>query len=295
MPGDNLEKIGSFYVKKLDPKIWVFKNCIENPKELIDYYLNDPVNVDRWVPWYTFGDMISDFGPGQGNLPNFPTPEDWRFNFNEETCNGDSYKLALAKSFYEASTLYVETLKPNLPNWESPNWGIARYFADVPDFANGRTMQYHTDYQQDRKEYPGSKNMITAVGYPNDDYEGGEIAFRIVKEGTLDEVEREIIYKPEAGDLVMFPSVFPYYHGVLSVKNNPKYIIRFYWNSQEEATEDYKYFSQKYAENWEQMELVRKKRDKAMVEDPVLRPRLSMREYYEMYEAGTIDAYFEGI
>lgn len=293
MPGDNeVEIIGDFTVKKLDPKIWVFGGAIKNPDKLVDYYVNDPINVDRWVPWYTFGDMISDNGPGLHNMANFPTKEEWMSNF--EHCD-DPYKVQLANAFYDASDIYVRGTEATLDNWESPNWGIARYFPDVEDFSGGRTMQYHTDYQQDRKEYPGPKNMITAVGYPNDDYEGGEISFRIVKEGTKDEVEREIIYKPEAGDLVIFPSVFPYYHGVLNVKKNPKYIIRFYWNSLEEATEDYEYFSNKYKENWDQLELVRRKRDKAMVEDPVLRLRMSMREYYEMLEAGTLDDYFDGL
>lgn len=294
MPGDNVEvvQIGEFTVKKLDPKIWVFSQAIKNPAELIEYYLNDPTNTTRWVPWYTFGDMISDFGPGQGNMTEFPTKEQYMWNFKD--CD-DPYKLELANLFYDASAAYMSGTGTVLPNWESPNWGIARYFPDVPDFANGRTMQYHTDYQQDRKEYPGAKNRVTAVGYPNDDYEGGEIAFRLVKDGTKDEVEREIIYKPEAGDLVFFPSTSPYYHGVISVKNKPKYIIRFYWNSQEEASDDYKYFSEKYGDDWEQMEIVRRKRDKAMVEDPVLRLRLSMREYYEMLENGTVDDYFEGI
>lgn len=293
MPGDSeVAIVEGFTVKELYPKIWVFSKAIQNPDKLIDYYVNDPINVNRWVPWYTFGDMISDFGLGFGNIDHFPSKEEWTSNFAE--CD-DPYKLELAHTFYDASALYVARTGATLPNWESPNWGIARYFPDVEDFSGGRTMQYHTDYQQDRKEYPGAKNMITAVGYPNDDYEGGEISFRIVKEGTKDEVEREIIYKPEAGDLIIFPSVFPYYHGVLNVKKNPKYIIRFYWNSIEEATEDYEYFSNKYGDNWDQLELVRRKRDKAMVEDPVLRLRLSMREYYEMLEAGTLDEYFEEV
>jgi hypothetical protein len=43
---------------------------------------------------------------------------------------------------------------------------------------------------------------VSVVGYPNDNYDGGEITFPGF----------DLTYKPEAGDLLLFPSSFAYAH-----------------------------------------------------------------------------------
>lgn len=57
--------------------------------------------------------------------------------------------------------------------------------------------------------------VLSSVGYINDDYEGGEIFFD--KFG--------ITIKPQAGDLILFPSTYIYSHAALPVKNGTKYSI----------------------------------------------------------------------
>ena len=56
---------------------------------------------------------------------------------------------------------------------------------------------------------------VSLVAYPNDDYEGGELYFRI----------QDLKIKPEAGDLFIFPSNFMYPHQAMPVHSGTKYSI----------------------------------------------------------------------
>jgi hypothetical protein len=68
---------------------------------------------------------------------------------------------------------------------------------------------------------PGPKAILTATIYLNDDYDGGGVSF-------LNEFEDTIInYKPEAGDLMIFPSAKPFFHAALPLSGGvPKYFAR---------------------------------------------------------------------
>jgi hypothetical protein len=87
-------------------------------------------------------------------------------------------------------------------------------------------MNYHTDYRQERFLIPEIKFHTTAVFYLNDNYIGGEISFI-----ELDD-EQNILwsydYKPKAGDVVVFSSNEPIYHGVNTIESGEKYMIRTY-------------------------------------------------------------------
>jgi hypothetical protein len=56
---------------------------------------------------------------------------------------------------------------------------------------------------------------VSLVAYPNDDYEGGELYFRL----------QDLKIKPEAGDLFIFPSNFMYPHQAMPVHSGTKYSI----------------------------------------------------------------------
>jgi hypothetical protein len=56
---------------------------------------------------------------------------------------------------------------------------------------------------------------VSLVAYLNDDYEGGEIYFRL----------QELNIKPKAGDLIVFPSTFAYPHRAMPVKSGVKYSL----------------------------------------------------------------------
>ena len=56
---------------------------------------------------------------------------------------------------------------------------------------------------------------LSLVAYPNDDYEGGELFFRL----------QNLKVKAEAGDLFVFPSNFMYPHQAMPVTSGTKYSI----------------------------------------------------------------------
>lgn len=65
-----------------------------------------------------------------------------------------------------------------------------------------------------------TKRRISAVGYLNDDYEGGELNFPHVN----------FKYYPTAGDIVVFPSGAPFTHEAMPVKEGVKYSVVNWWN-----------------------------------------------------------------
>jgi len=74
----------------------------------------------------------------------------------------------------------------------------------------------HNNSQEIRIDDMGSKDSNHMAGwiYLNDDYEGGEISF----------INQDISFKPNSGDLVLFPGNMHYWYSVLPA-NGSRYII----------------------------------------------------------------------
>jgi hypothetical protein len=129
------------------------------------------------------------------------------------------------------------------------NPSLAYYYENVSvaNWGNGRTMDYHTDFVLPEWYWPGEKFLITCTNYINDDYEGGEIEFLID--------DKIIPYKPEAGDVLVFPSgsplfpgKVPYYHGVRDITKGTKYLVRTYIKYISEATSEWVEGEKQYGE-----------------------------------------------
>jgi hypothetical protein len=91
------------------------------------------------------------------------------------------------------------------------NVGELRYWEalNFVKYGPGQHFQEHTDHGF-------SYNcVVSLVGYVNDDYDGGEIFFRI----------QGVKIKPKAGDLFVFPSNFMYPHQAMPVHSGTKYSI----------------------------------------------------------------------
>jgi hypothetical protein len=104
-------------------------------------------------------------------------------------------------------------------------------------------LPFHTDFYQREADLPGLKAEYTVTMYLNDDYNGGDIDFRIFNAGEnemrvvgnrLEPRDKnygevpEIAYKPQAGDIIIFPSRPPFYHGVHRVTTGTKYFVRMF-------------------------------------------------------------------
>jgi len=144
-----------------------------------------------------------------------------------------------------------------VPRWKLYGPSIVKYH----DYAkiNPNTplaMSYHSDFIREPITSPGYKFAITVLTYFNDDYEGGEIDFAIGKELYM--------YKPEIGDIVVFPSGHPnvlrkdgdvYLHGVLPAKNGHKYLSRMYLVRYEEGSSEWFENEEKFGkEVWASMQ-----------------------------------------
>tara|TARA_B110000503_G_scaffold126126_1_gene194413 strand:- start:1813 stop:2694 length:882 start_codon:yes stop_codon:yes gene_type:complete len=266
----------------LDPKIIVFHNAIEDCDGLIDYYETNA----KWEGWYGFGRQIEVSGPHMHEEPEFPSEELWEAQVVDAGMSPeDEYRKLIARAFYKTSKIYINQTGTTLPNWTSMAWGLARYIPDEDIIGNkDLTMNYHPDYEPLRHEQAGEKYAITSVFYPNDDYEGGEISFKIVKEdGSFTMLD----YKPVKGDYIVFPSGHPYYHGVKRIWKSPKYMVRTYWLYEDEGSSDWHEMRKKYGADFPEMERARIKSN-YMIMEPYMHSMFTIREYYDRLEAGTL-------
>lgn len=93
-------------------------------------------------------------------------------------------------------------------------WGINVVYYEAFNFVKyegeGKHFRIHADHG------PAYTCTVSAVIYLNDDYEGGELQFP-----RLD----NLVYKPKAGDIAVFPSNYIYEHASLPIKSGIKYCV----------------------------------------------------------------------
>ena len=206
---------------------------------MIEYYETHK----EWEGWYTFGTMVP-IHINVTQFDSFPTYEEWDRTITSDPNKTKPEEVPYVKSvvdhFYHGTKLYMEANNIVLPNYSFLNFSLAKY-------KTGGAMFYHTDFQQERAHIPESKFNTTCLFYLNDNYEGGEISFAI-----MDDTHQEIIdiidYKPVAGDMVIFPSSLPIYHGVKPITEGEKYIIRTYWKTTLETSPEWEQGIEKYGE-----------------------------------------------
>ena len=56
------------------------------------------------------------------------------------------------------------------------------------------------------------------------------------------------MYKPQAGDVIVFPSFYPYFHGVLPIKKSSKYLLRMFYQFEYEGDLEWNNLKKKYGE-----------------------------------------------
>lgn len=240
-------------VVELYPKILVYKNMFDNPLESYDVLRNSLTDTeDRlfspWTQWSIFGEYLNPIIPGfqcSGRYGNMENAE----AVTETQMKQKKLGMEVMENFHSATLDYVEkmgvevdfdatTVDENgstIPVWHWTGGTIGKY--NVSDEKTQYRMTYHSDYIREQAEAPGYKFAITCTMYFNDDYEGGEIDFAIGK--------KLVKYKPEAGDVLVFPSGhpdyltedgIPYLHGVMPAYGSHKFLARMYWQKYQPAT-----------------------------------------------------------
>ena len=141
-------------------------------------------------------------------MPDYRDCVDFKFKKTDIELDKSATSLelqALWQDLYDAKLPAVEDYSRmyninNLQYWEAMNF--IRY-------GEGQHFREHHDHGF-------SYNCtVSLVAYPNDDYEGGELFFRL----------QGLNIKPEAGDLFIFPSNYMYPHQAMPVTSGVKYSI----------------------------------------------------------------------
>lgn len=206
---DNIEYV------ELYPKIHLYKNLLPDADKLHEimkkseqnskgkYYLK---NWDDWAHFGTYSQSKNDAEESEkGSI------------YDDEKHLSDR----VAEAYGAAINHYIETIKPNFPEGSSlASSSFSKYKKDVVDAKKELAMNYHTDFIKSEADMPGRKFLLTCTTYINDNYDGGSVEFYITDTGE------KVSYKPKAGEILVFPSGEPYYHGVTNIRNGEKFFIR---------------------------------------------------------------------
>jgi len=215
----------------LHEKVYYYENAIENFEEVMKEInsLTKAVsseNIPLWDDWTASDEKTFIYGETQV------------FDLNQIKNMDEPYKSSMEyiytnilKSLYNVSKDYAESIgdldKPRL----FPVFNIKKY-------NTGSAMGAHYD------QLDGDKTLrYSLVMYLNDDYEGGEISFKMSDykdHNKIQSIDEDYLIaknknqvdfgvKPSAGSVIIFPSSAPYYHVAHTVKSGVKYMIPSHW------------------------------------------------------------------
>lgn len=111
----------------------------------------------------------------------------------------------------ECYDIVDDGLNKSLRHYESI-WNFNINYKEAFNFVKylpGEFFKVHADHG------PYYTCTVSAVVYLNDDYVGGEIEFP----------RHNLILKPKAGDIILFPSNFVYEHASLNISSGTKYSV----------------------------------------------------------------------
>lgn len=175
--------------------IWYGKEVID--PDFCDYILNEYAESDLWEATR----VGSGYDPNSRRCSFIPTSEKNIIEQNPEIRQNIDDKL------FEIVKNLVEDYKNNNPGspdeleiQEDSGYELLKY--EVGDF-----------YIQHTDSFKLEPRTLTIIMSMNDGYEGGEVAL----------FDRELVYKLDAGDVLIFPSNFMYPHEILPVTSGTRY------------------------------------------------------------------------
>lgn len=244
------------------PKVVVYNNLLNDPKKITDLLKSNrgkSENNHHLIPWRDWSPM--------GQIMNISFNDKVLETENKEKIIQEEAFLDILNAFNIASNDFFEMYSDqegwpdfvkhfdrSIEPWSKSGMSFLRYDPttynyDVKNNKPGLAMDYHTDHASFNERYPGQKFIVTVTIYLNDEYEGGEISFLDESTGSITN------YKPKAGDITVFPSGYPYFHGVLPVLSGDRYLLRMFWSWYHEGTQEWHDGYAKYGEEeWTKMQ-----------------------------------------
>lgn len=245
------------------PLARVYKNLLPNVDKILNILKESESNPEgfeifnSWRTWNDLGTM------SPGGLPNFSKFDAYdngkRYFLEQERTPEKEALFEIHKAYYLSLDHYMQD-KEEIAQIETSPDGPSFYKYDhtlpAPTFYTPEySMNYHTDFAFSLKDNPGKKSITTTTMYLNDNYLGGEMVFNLEPRLSRPYYKRSdqfssnepylagrIVYRPEAGDVVVFPSGNPdylsddgfYFHCVNRVTHADKYFLSIF-NSYEFA------------------------------------------------------------
>lgn len=154
---------------------------------------------------YNYSEAMVGYGM---RMPEYRDCFDLKFKKTDIEHDTSEASLSLQKIWEDVHYRKLQAVKDYTKRF---NVGELRYWEalNFVKYGPGQHFQEHTDHGF-------SYNcVVSLVAYVNDDYDGGEIYFRI----------QNVKVKPKAGDLFVFPSNFMYPHQAMPVHSGTKYSI----------------------------------------------------------------------
>lgn len=217
-------------IKKIHELVYVFsyKDDLKDVYELLKAGYENRENSSHfaeWVPWATFGEYVDNVH----EHTQFAGPTAEKESNAVQTVN---------RIFTETTDYYLNEFNLSAdPEWRKMGPSFCRYFDNIGGHFNhleddpGKelAMTYHTDYVYQDRFDDSWKFILTCTMYLNDEYAGGDLKFKLNDE--------KFEYKPQAGDVVVFPSGHPellseqgvFFHAVGAIARAPKYFIRCFY------------------------------------------------------------------
>jgi hypothetical protein len=180
--------------------IFCYKNVFKpGIPERLEEILNNTENHYNWVPAYV---------GYQERMPEYRDCVDFKYKRSDIAHDKSSASIQLQEIWQECFDAQLPAVQHYAKNFNINDlryWEAFNFIKYVPGH---HFMEHH--------DQGFSYNcVVSLVGYLNDDYEGGEIYFRL----------QNLDIKPEAGDLFVFPSTYMYPHQAKVVKSGTKYSL----------------------------------------------------------------------
>lgn len=202
-------------VIKYDDYVYAYENVFDFIPQLLDY-IN---KVDEWE--LRFGEKH----------------EDGTWDYDSGASFVDSHKIFEDASPYVAPVIEqtIECLSHFL---EDHGESYDKYNSDVFSDGSLSVDRHHpeTALMAHYDSVPeGAGKTYTVLVYLNDDYEGGELSFKISNSDEVYKIVNELepptdaadfYFKPKAGTVVIFPSDTPYYHTAHKITSGFKYLLK---------------------------------------------------------------------
>lgn len=188
-------------VEHLGSQIYVYRNIFTNEMNIVDRIssvLDDPSNNYSWQ------DSLVGF---RQKIPSYRDCVD--FKYRKSDLRGDDEASNKLKDIWQDC---YDNMSEAVKDYCFKNNIIGLNYWEVMNFiryGEGQHFQEHADHGF------SYNSTVSLVGYPNDNYEGGELYFRL----------QNLTIKPKAGDLYIFPSSFTHPHRAMPVKSGIKYSL----------------------------------------------------------------------